>query len=158
MAQPSVSPADQGTITAALAAAAALCSERGAQFTEVRRRLLEALWQAHQPLGAYELLPRLEKALGRKFTPATVYRTLEFLVSQGLVARIASRNAFLPCAHPDHRHACVFFVCDRCSASIEIEDPALEQLLARDARTLGFKLNHKVLELPGTCAQCCVAA
>jgi Fur family transcriptional regulator, zinc uptake regulator len=149
-----VFPANRVAITAALAAATSLCRDRGAQLTEVRRRLLEALWRSRQPLGAYELLPRLEAALGRKFSPPTVYRALEFLVRQGLVARIESRNAFVPCAHPSHPHTCVFFVCDRCSNSVEVEKPALERLLAGYASALGFEIHRKVLELQGTCAQC----
>ena len=149
-----VLPANQRAIAAAMLAAAGLCSARGAQFTKLRRRLLEILWSAPHPLTAYELLPRVSKSLGRTLTPATIYRTLDFLLKQGLVARIASRNAFVPCIHPDHPHACVFFVCDRCSSSVEIEDPALERRLMRDASTLGFEISRKVLELQGTCAQC----
>lgn len=120
----------------------------------LRRRLLEALWAAPRPLSAYELLPLLGELLGRKLTPATVYRALDFLHKQGLVARIESRNAFVPCAHPDHPHTCVFFVCDRCGASVEIEDPALERRLVRDASSLGFEIGRKVIELRGACAQC----
>ena len=149
-----VLPADQRVIAAAMVTAAGLCSARSAQFTTLRRRLLEVLWAAPHPLTAYELLPRLGESLGRKLAPATVYRALDFLLKQGLVARIESRNAFVPCAHPDHPHACVFFVCDRCSCSVEIEDPALERLLIRDASTLGFEISRKVLELQGTCVQC----
>jgi Fur family zinc uptake transcriptional regulator len=154
----SVSSSGPAKAADALAAAAMLCRDRGAQLTEVRKRLLETLWQSGQPLGAYELMPRLEAALGRKLTPPTVYRSLDFLVSQGLVSRIESRNAFVPCAHPEHPHACVFFVCERCSASVEIENHALEELIARDAGALGFEINRRVIELQGTCAQCRGAA
>ena len=142
----------------ALAAATSLCRERGAQLTEVRKSLLEMLWQAGQPLGAYELMPRLEAVLGRRLTPPTVYRSLDFLVNQGLVSRIESRNAFVPCAHPEHPHACVFFVCERCSTSVEVENHALERLIARDAGALGFEINRRVIELQGMCAQCRKAA
>lgn len=142
----------------ALVAAATLCRERGAQFTEVRRRLLETLWEAGHPLGAYELMPRLEAALGRKLTPPTVYRSLDFLVSQGLVSRVESRNAFVPCAHPEHPHACVFFVCEGCGASAEVENHALEHLIAHDAAALGFEINRRVIEMQGICARCRAAA
>jgi len=74
-------------------------------------------------------------------------------VSQGLVARIESRNAVVPCAHPERPHACVFFVRERCSVSVEAENRALEHLIARDARTLGFEINRRVIEVQGTCAQ-----
>jgi Fur family transcriptional regulator, zinc uptake regulator len=116
--------------------------------------LLETLWQARQPLGAYELKSCLEAALGRKLSPPTIYRSLDFLLSQHLVSRIESRNAFVPCAHPEHPHACVFFVCERCRTSVEVENHALERLIAQDASTLGFEIDRSVIELRGTCAQC----
>lgn len=150
-------PADQGQAAHALALVERLCDARGAQFTELRRRLLETLWEVRQPLGAYEALHRLEGSWGRKIMPTTVYRALGFLVEQGFAARIESRNAYVPYAHPDHLHTSVFFVCDQCSVSIEVEDPMLEQLLKRGATTLGFEVQRKVLELQGTCSHCLAA-
>lgn len=139
---------------AALQAALALCHERGTQMTILRRTMLETLWQACRPLGAYDLLSRLEAVLGRKLTPASIYRVLEFLVGEGLVARIESRNGYAPCAHPERAHGCVFLVCDRCTGLVEIEDPALEALIERDAAFLGFQISRRVIELQGLCAQC----
>lgn len=138
----------------ALQAALALCRERGTQMTVLRRTMLEALWQAQRPLGAYDLLSRLEAVLRRKLTPASIYRVLEFLVGEGLVARIECRNGYVPCAHPERVHGCVFLVCDRCTNSVEIEDPALEALIEGDARRLGFQISRRVVELQGTCARC----
>lgn len=151
------SPAHHGPTADALTLAAGLCDARGVQFTELRRRLLEALWEAHQPLGAYEALRRLEGSWGRKLMPTTVYRALDFLQEQGFAARIESRNAYVPCAHPGRLHTSLFFVCDQCSVSTEVEDPMLERLLKRDATTLGFEVQRKVLELQGTCANCLAA-
>ena len=151
---PSVSSAEQGVIDAAITAAATVCRARGVEFTEVRRSLLEALWRAHQPLGAYDLLPHLAYALGRRFGPTTVYRGLEFLRSQGFIARIETLNAYVACAYQDHAHACIFFVCTCCGNATEMENPVLEQLLIHDAGKLGFEVNRKVIEIEGTCAQC----
>ena len=142
----------------ALAAAMSLCRERGVQLTAIRRQVLEALWQAGQPLSAYELMPRLEASLERRLTPPTVYRSLDFLIDQRLVSRIESRNAFVPCAHPEHAHACVFLVCDRCSTSVEIENREVEHLLAEAAESLGFAIHKRVVELQGLCAQCMASA
>ncbi|MGE0423990.1 MAG: Fur family transcriptional regulator [Reyranellaceae bacterium] len=134
--------------------AAAICGGRGAQMTALRRVVLDALCQAGRPLGAYELLSQLQTRLGRKLTPPTVYRALEFLLGHGLIARIESRNAYVPCAHPERPHGCVFFVCDQCSTSVEIENPELEVLMQKDARMLGFQIARRVVELQGTCATC----
>ena len=138
----------------ALASALRLCASRGAQMTPVRKSALELLWSAGEPLGAYDLLPRLEAATGKKLTPSTVYRTLDFLVKQGFVSKIESRNAFVPCAHPDKPHACVFFVCDRCSGSTEIDSHPLEEAVAEEAERIGFLVAHSVIELRGLCARC----
>jgi Fur family transcriptional regulator, zinc uptake regulator len=141
-------------LSVALKAAMCLCSERGAQMTKLRRLALEELWRSEKPLGAYGLLSRMEALSDRKLTPSTVYRALDFLVEQGFVARIESRNAYVPCAHPDHTHRCVFFVCDRCSRSVEIENPALEAVIAQEAAFLDFGIAHSVIELRGVCAAC----
>jgi Fur family zinc uptake transcriptional regulator len=130
------------------------CRERGLQFTKIRRQVLEALMNAGHPLGAYELMAVLEGAIGRRLTPPTVYRALEFLQEQHFVSRIESRNAFVPCAHPDHAHACVFFICEHCGASAEVESPKIERAVERDAASLGFRIDHRVVELQGTCATC----
>lgn len=147
-------PHADGHAPTALRAAMTLCSERGAQMTPLRRLALETLWDAGQPLGAYDLMPKLEGALGRKLTPSTIYRALEFLVGQGFVSRIESQNAFVPCAHPEKAHACVFFVCDLCRSSVEVDNPALEGIVEHEAEQLGFRVAHSVIELRGTCADC----
>ncbi|MDQ0507298.1 Fur family transcriptional regulator [Xanthobacter agilis] len=142
------------TITAALAAAEHVCASRGLRFTPMRRLVLEALWRSEQPLGAYDLIGQLQRRLQRRLAPPTVYRALDFLMEQKFVARIESRNAFVPCAHPDHDHTCVFFICACCGTSAEIEDPKVEALFAHQAAALGFRIERRVVELQGTCATC----
>ena len=143
---------------AALEAAAALCQARGLHFTELRQRLLAALWSTQQPMGAYELLHYLERSWGRPLVPTTVYRALDFLLELDLIARIESRNAYVPRLRRDHPHACVFFVCMACKTSIEVQDTLIESTLLRSANDMGFQVSHTVLELQGVCAQCQLTA
>ena len=75
-------------------------------------------------------------------------------MSQGLVSKIESRNAFVPCAHPERRHDCLFFICGDCGGSAELEDVRVEQLLAEDAAVLGYRVTRRVVEVEGTCASC----
>src|SRR5438105_11892694 len=81
-----------------MAHAEALCVARDQRLTATRRRVLEALTASHQPLGAYEIIDRLA-ASGPRPAPPTVYRALDFLVANGLVHRIESRNAFIACVN-----------------------------------------------------------
>ena len=70
----------------ALALADVLCRERGVRLTELRRRVLEILWNSPTPLGAYAILDVLRED-GRLGAPPTVYRALDFLLEQGLIER-----------------------------------------------------------------------
>lgn len=137
----------------ALERAASLCAERGTRLTELRRRVLELVLDRHVPVGAYDLLERLAAERGR-VAPPTVYRALDFLVSQGLVHRVDSRNAFVGCARADGPHRACFLLCRDCGAAAELVDPALEEALAAIALRSGFEVTRQVVEIEGVCAGC----
>ena len=138
--------------------ATVLCAERGVRLTALRRRILELLWESGQPLGAYDLIEGITKDVGRPVGPPTVYRALEFLMGQGLVSKIQSRNAYVPCSHPERSHNCVFFMCVRCGSSSEVENPHVKLLLDQDAARLGYRVARLVVEVEGTCSPCVEAA
>ena len=140
-----------------VALAMSLCDARGAQLTTLRRQVLELLWESGRPTGAYELIEALKRRNSRPVGPPTVYRALEFLMSQRFVSKIESRNAYVPCAHPERHHNCLFFICSNCGVSTESEDPRVEQLLAEDAAILGFRVTRRVIEVEGTCGSCIAA-
>ncbi|MBE10475.1 MAG: hypothetical protein CMM35_09190 [Rhodospirillaceae bacterium] len=137
-----------------MAMAAALCKKRGAQFTKLRRRILELLWENGRPMGAYELIDALTPDDSRRVGPPTVYRGLEFLTSQGLVAKIESRNAYVPLTHPERHLDCLFFICIKCGKSDQFEDQRLESLISEGAARIGFHTQRRVVEVEGTCSNC----
>ena len=137
-----------------IALAASICEGRGVQMTVLRRRILELLWASGRPTGAYELIEAVKPGGSRPVGPPTVYRALEFLMAQGLVSRIESLNAYVPCAHPERNHDCLFFICRGCRASVELEDPRIGGLLAEDAAVLGFVATRRTVEVEGMCARC----
>ena len=140
-----------------VALAMSLCGARGVQLTTLRRQVLELLWESGRPTGAYELIEALKLRESRPVGPPTVYRALEFLMSQGLVSKIESRKAYVPCAHPERPHACLFFICGDCGASAELDERRIERLLDEDAAALGFRVTRPVVEVKGTCASCIAA-
>ena len=137
-----------------VALAKSICEERGVQMTKLRQQILELLWASGRPAGAYELIEALKLRDSRPVGPPTVYRALEFLMMQGLVSKIESLNAYVPCVHPERDHDCLFFICSDCRASVELEDPRIKGLLAEDAAVLGFVATRRTIEVEGTCAQC----
>ena len=140
-----------------VALAVSICEGRGVQLTEQRRRVLELLWASGRPTGAYELIEAVKLRDSRPVAPPTVYRALHFLMAQGLVSRIESLNAYVPCVHPERDHDCLFFICSGCQASVELEDPRIGGLLAEDAAVLGFVATRRMVEVQGTCAECAEA-
>jgi len=146
---------DHGRCTTdAIAHAERVCRDRGQKFTPIRRQVLEALSSSHRPLGAYEVIDALATHMARP-APITVYRALDFLIENGLVHRIESRNAFLACAH-DHDAASMvaFLICDRCGSVGEIVATPATQSLNDAARQSGFTPKLSVVEITGTCAHC----
>ena len=154
--QPCTDPNCRGQDATAerVALAVSLCAARGNKLTTLRRHVLELLWESGRPTGAYALIEALELRYHRPVGPPTVYRALEFLMSQRLVSKIESRNAYVPCAHPERQHDCLFFLCSICGASTELEDPRVVQVLAEDAAALGYRVDRRVVEVEGTCPNC----
>ncbi len=140
-------------IDVALRNADELCNARGLNLTPVRRRVLEIVWRAHEPIGAYQILAELAKERD-KAAPPTVYRALEFLIDAGLVHRIDSLNAFIGCDTPLQAHVAQFFVCRECHRALEIVDSAIGRALAARARELGFRIEPATLEVKGVCERC----
>lgn len=141
-------------VASAMARASKICAERGRRWTPLRQRVLELVWQSHQPVKAYELLEQLRTEGQGSAAPPTVYRTLDFLLAEGLVHRLASLNAFVGCASPDHRHAGQFLICRHCHAVAELDDADVTRLLDERAQALGFTLTDQTIELEGVCPRC----
>lgn len=147
---------DHGRCTAdALLRAEEVCEQRAQKFTPIRRHVLEALLSSHRPLGAYEVIDELAKSMARP-APITVYRALDFLMANGLVHRIESRNAYLACAAHDHdaTSAVAFLICERCSLVGEIPSGAFAEDIKIAARASGFVPKLSVVEITGICNHC----
>jgi Fur family zinc uptake transcriptional regulator len=136
-----------------LSAASRLCEKRKLRLTLRRRQVLEILLASHQPMGAYEILAQLNRLDPEDSkAPPIVYRALEFLMAEGLIHRIESRNAFISCGQPGHPCAAQFLICRDCERVAELESN-VPGLLA-EANSLGFEVDHSVIEITGVCAEC----
>jgi Fur family zinc uptake transcriptional regulator len=137
-----------------MAHAESLCAARGQRLTAMRRQVLAALLGSHRPLGAYEIIERVDAGEGRP-APITVYRALDFLKEQGLVHRIESRNAFIACVHPhDDDAPVVFLLCERCGIVGEASAAAIAESVKAASRAAGFTPRTPVIEIAGLCRHC----
>lgn len=137
----------------ALQDAAALCAQRGARFTPLRQRVLEIVWQARRPVGAYDILKILGEERGSS-APPTVYRALEFLLEHGLLHRLSSLNAFVGCSSPSAPGAHQFLICRQCGSAAELNDKNVERAILKSAESLGFTPERHVVEITGVCPNC----
>lgn len=129
------------------------CENRGARFTHLRQRVYQLLLGSNGAVGAYDLLDQLrETESGAK--PATVYRTLDFLLELGLIHRLESSNAFVACHHFGCSHPVQFLICDKCGHVEEIQSEGLKETLENQASTRGFRVDKQTIEAHGTCADC----
>lgn len=144
-------------LAVAMARAERICAARAARLTPIRRRVLELLWESHQPIGAYDILDKL-KADGLGAQPPAVYRALDFLMAHGLAHRIASASAYIGCTLVDetleNRCAAPIIICSKCGQATEIDAPAIDLALRNAAERIGFKIDDVTLEIAGVCAGC----
>lgn len=151
---------DHGRCVAdAMSSAEIVCAQRGARLTDLRRQVLELIWDSHAPIGAYTLIEKLSRARANqgedaRVAPPTVYRALDFLIDHGLIHRIESLNAFVGCAEPERPHRGYFLICDDCGAAHELAGDSVDRGLKDRADTLDFAIRRITIEVAGVCAAC----
>jgi Fur family zinc uptake transcriptional regulator len=130
-----------------------ICRARGGRLTPQRRIVLAKLLAANRPLTAYELRD-LVRPEDSAITPASIYRSLDFLLEAGLVHRLDSTKSFVACEHPDHPHAGQFLICRECGTVVEAEDKRIDRAAADLGERHGFTLEQRSVELTGVCGPC----
>ena len=130
-----------------------LCLRRKVRLTSLRKTVLRLLCDSERPVSAYELLDMMREEVDNP-APPTVYRTLDFLMEQGLVHKLESLHAYVGCSHPDHPHASQFLICADCGDVAELEDTAVSSSLQAACDAAGFETRRPLIELLGTCADC----
>lgn len=126
-------------------------SEKGERFTDARQNVMAALLEFDAPTAkAYDIVEAMNDV-----KPMTVYRALDFLVSQGLAHRIESLNAYAPCveSHCAHKDS-QYLICEKCEKVEELHNHAIDHFIAEQIAKDGFKINTKVIEIHGLCADC----
>jgi Fur family zinc uptake transcriptional regulator len=130
-----------------------LAQSRALRLTPIRRTILELMANANKALGAYDILEIMQKEKP-DFKPITVYRTLEFLLENGLIHRVESANAYVICYHPGQEHRSQLLICDHCGSVKEVEAEAVSEQLDKIAKKAGFTEVRQTVETHGLCRSC----
>ncbi|RMF40546.1 MAG: transcriptional repressor [Anaerolineae bacterium] len=122
---------------------------RGYRITPQRIAILGVLEGAQGHLTPAEVLSQARTALPG-LTEPTVYRTLDFLVSEGVILRtFSSGDVVYELAAPHHH-----LVCRSCGAMMEIAPEAFQGLYERLQAETGYLVDEAHLTLSGYCPQC----
>ena len=140
-------------ISTAIEVAERACSEKQLKFTDLRKDILRMVWEGHGPQKAYDLLNKLQ-TINRSAKPATVYRALDFLITNGFIHKVASLNAFVGCSHPLKHNECYFLICEDCKSISECCDPNISAAIQATTTHNKFVAKNTTLEISGHCEAC----
>ena len=144
---------DHGDNTEALNRAEAVCRERGASLTAIRRDVLALLYRSPTGVKAYDLLALIKEARPNA-SPPTVYRALDFLIEQGLAHKIGRMNLFVACRHESHQVPSLFLVCPKCSGVTELQEQSVMNALSTSLAAAGHRLESPEVEISALCPKC----
>ena len=145
-----------------IALAKAQCRIRGVRFTLLRQQIYKLILVANKPVGAYDLMAQLQQLRlsstdshsQKNVAPPTVYRSLEFLLDEGLIHQLTSLNAFVPCCHPRAKHTAAFLICDTCLRVQECSNLPVQEMMSFAEKDMAFMVHRSVIELSGRCQAC----
>ncbi len=155
-------------VTDRVEAAKEQCRVRGVRFTPLRQQIYALVLQATKPVGAYDLITQLQQARlsainegaqeseesSKNVAPPTVYRSLEFLLAEGLIHQLTSINAYVPCCHPRAQHTAAFLICAQCQRVQECSSVPVQEMMSFAEQDVGFIVERSVIELSGRCQAC----
>jgi Fur family ferric uptake transcriptional regulator len=126
----------------------------GGRMTNARRAILDVIAGSHEHLTAEDIIARAQKR-DRAVNPSTVYRTLAFLKTHGLIKsryfdQDNHREVFEPTPNAEHYH----FTCSQCGAVIEFESRYVSALRRQLQDEYDVDVARACLCLTGLCARC----
>jgi len=127
--------------------------ENGQRKTNERYSILEAIYLRNDHFDADDLFLQLKKQ-ELNVSRATVYNTLDLLISAGLVVRhqfgenmSRYEKGF---QYKQHDH----IICQKCKKVIEFCDPRIQKIKSTMGELFHFKISSHSLNLFGICSDC----
>jgi len=119
--------------------------------TRQKDAVLHALGQAQGFVSAQQLHRQLTQH-GSVIGLATVYRTLNTLVADGLADSLvnAGESLFRDCSKDHHHH----LICNGCGIAVEIEAEQAEAWATKVAKDHGFTQVTHTIDIFGLCKAC----
>jgi Fur family ferric uptake transcriptional regulator len=125
---------------------------KGFRMTPQRMMVLEAVEASDDHISAEEIFKQAH-AKYPYLNISTVYRTLELLKTQGLVAESdlgGGRLVYHPVGKAHHHH----LVCRRCGSVQDVDESVFDRLSVELKQKYGFNAELEHMAIFGTCKKC----
>ncbi len=121
------------------------------RITPQREMIIDALFNGEQHNTAEDIFAQVQMRTNA-VNIATIYRTLDMLVEQGIASRtdLGGQMIYAPREHGPHIH----LVCRHCNIVVDADAAALADLDAQLQRDYDFRADLGHISLFGACAEC----
>jgi len=126
--------------------------EQGYRITPQREIIVEIMAHCGKHMSAEEVMKKARKKT-KSMNIATVYRTLDLLVENGLASRIDLDNgktAYATGEHGPHIH----LVCKHCGSITEISERDISTFLEKIEKRYNFDCRPYHFSIHGLCSNC----
>ena len=132
---------------ALILAAQRLVVQAGTAFTPIRRHVYEILLGAEEPLGAYDIVGRLDGI--RCARPTMAYRALDWLKGLGLIRKIRSLSKYVALKSVPIDAPLAFVICQECGTTEQIALGSESWGLFAVFEARGFQTLDPAIEISG---------
>jgi Fur family zinc uptake transcriptional regulator len=129
------------------------CFEHKYKYTEPREKVLKAILESDDVLGAYDIL-EIMTTKDEKPRPPTIYRAIEFWETHGFIHRVESANGYIACNNCAKHDNVDLLICDSCHDVVEIHLKPLTERLENKTNLHGFQPRIATTEIHGLCSKC----
>jgi Fur family ferric uptake transcriptional regulator len=126
--------------------------QKGFRITPQREMIIKAITESNQHMSAEQVYERVRQRT-QAINLATIYRTLDLLVEQGLVCRNdlgGGRIKYATQQHGTHIH----LVCRQCGCVIDAEYSLIAPLADQFRARYDFEADLQHISISGLCQDC----
>lgn len=128
---------------------------REGRYTSQKRAIVELIFKTKTHFEVEQFIDDMRSRPNqKKFSRATVYRTIKQLMEAGLLQKITTRDGKVFYEKKQHDTQHDHLICNQCGKIVEIEDAFIDQYLGHICGKKGFKPGYRSLHIYGICSDC----
>ncbi|TKI02859.1 Fur family transcriptional regulator [Martelella alba] len=124
------------------------------RFTPLRQLVYLFVYRAkNQGISAYQILDMMKRH-NPQAQPATIYRSLDFLLQTRLIIKIESKSKFIVREQGIKEETSIYLVCSDCGSVKKISDSTFKDILNKITSKSGYIIKNDHIEISVICPDC----